>query len=227
MRIYLLFLLIFVSNVSAYNLDKDPDVVSLEGEKMELLVVQPATVYATKNGGRRLGVYPVDTKLQLLAMTDKGYKVKGQATHSLVTGWLSPKNLASKDPKFIENLRKHYEREMQIRELIANSEVAIGMTSDEVVQAIGDPTKKESKQTKDGMTGKWEYSKGRERKMYTTTVDPGTGQIYRKFSHLIYEETEKLTLEFEDAVVSSIASMENAGVPNVKIIVPPVIFSYY
>ncbi|MFD2277332.1 hypothetical protein ACFSQZ_12700 [Rubritalea spongiae] len=216
-----------VSPVYASNLDKDAEVVSLEGEKIELLVVEPATVFATKKGGRRLGVYPIDTKLQLLGMTDKGYKVKGQATHSLVTGWVSPSKLAAKDPKFIENLKKHYEREMQIRELIANSEVAIGMTAAEVAQAIGEPTKKESKQTKDGMTGTWEYSKGRERKMYTNTVDPSTGQVYRKFSHIVYEETEKLTIEFEDDVVSSIASMENAGVPNVKVIVPPVIFGYY
>jgi hypothetical protein len=227
MRFCLLFILLLSTKLLASNLENDPEVVYFEAERMELLVIQPATVFATKKGGRRLGVYPVDTKLQLLGMTDKGYKVKGQAKHSLVTGWVAPRNLASKDPKFIENLQKHYAREMQIRELIANSEIAIGMTTDEVVQSIGKPTKKESKQTKDGVSGKWEYSKGRERKNYTTTVDPRTGQVYRRFSHLTYEETEKLTLEFEDNVVTSIASMENAGVPSVKIIVPPVIFGYY
>lgn len=227
MRTTLFVFLLVLSKVTASSWNSDPEVVVLEGKKMELLVVQPATVFATKKGGRRLGVYPVDTKLQLLEMTDKGYKVKGKATHSLVTGWVSPKNLASKDPQFVENLKKFYEREMQIRELIANSEVAIGMTSEEVAKSIGEPTKKESKQTKDGFTGTWEYSKGREKKNYTTVIDPATGLAYRRFSHMSYEESEKLTLEFKDKVVTSISSMENAGMPNVKIIVPPVIFGFY
>ena len=208
-------------------LENDPEVVSMEGAQIELQVVQAASVFATKKGGRRLGVYPVETKLALLAITDKGYKVKGQATHSLVTGWVSPKNLTAADPEFVENLKRHYEREMQIRALIANKEVAIGMTVDEVQQSIGQPTKKESKLTKDGQRGTWEFSEGREQKHYINTVDPRTGQVYRQFSHVTYEETNKLTIEFEDDIVTSISSMENAGVPRVKIIVPPVVFGYY
>ena len=227
MKTCFLVIVLFVTPLHASLIGNDPEVVYFEDARMELLVIEPTTVFATKNGGRRLGVYPVDTKLKLLAMTDKGYKVKGKATHSLVTGWVSPKKLASTDPKFIENLKKHYERVRQIRVLIANNEVAIGMTVSEVQKSIGEPTKKQSKQTKEGRSGTWDYSKGREQKHYTNTMDPRTGQVFRQFSHVTYEETDKLTIEFKNELVTSISRMQNAGVPSVKIIVPPVLFRYY
>ena len=208
-------------------LDNDPEVVFFEAnDEMILLVVKEATVFATKKGGSNLGTYPVDTKLRLLGMTDKGYKVKGKAKHSLVTGWVSPKNLASKQPKFVEELKQYYERELAIRELIANKEVAIGMTIDEVEQSVGQPTKKESRITKDGRTGKWEFIKGKEQKHYTNTVDPRTGQVFRRFSHVTIEEQEKLTIEFENNVVTAISSLENNSAGNIRIIVPPIIFGF-
>ncbi|PQJ28926.1 hypothetical protein [Rubritalea profundi] len=208
-------------------LDNDPEVVFFEAnDEMILLVVKEATVFATKKGGSNLGTYPVDTKLRLLGMTDKGYKVKGKAKHSLVTGWVSPKNLASKQPKFVEELKQYYERELAIRELIANKEVAIGMTIDEVEQSVGQPTKKESRITKDGRTGKWEFIKGKEQKHYTNTVDPRTGQVFRRFSHVTIEEQEKLTIEFENNVVTAISSLKNNSAGNIRIIVPPIIFGF-
>jgi len=207
-------------------LEDDPDVVYFEDSGMEFLVLQPTTVFATKKGGRRLGVYPIDTRLRLLAMTNQGYRVKGKAKHSLVSGWVSPKNLASKDLGFVESLKKHYEREMQIRKLVASKEVAIGMTIMEVQRSIGDPTKKQSRVTKDGRSGSWEFVKAKEQKHYTTTVDRQTGQAFRRFSHVTLEETEKLTVEFVNNVVTAISSLEDNGVGNLKIIVPPVIFTY-
>lgn len=212
---------------TASKLDSDPEVVFFdEKDPMVLLVVKPSTVFATKKGGRRLGAYPVDTKVKLLGMTDKGYMVKGKAKHSMVTGWVSPQNLASTDPKFIKNLKSHYKREMEIRELIAHQEIAIGMTVEEVGRSIGKPTKEESRVTKDGRSGKWEFAKGKEKKHYTNTVDPRTGQVFRRFSHVTFEETEKLTVEFENDLVTAISSMKNNGVANVKIVVPPIIFAY-
>jgi hypothetical protein len=208
-------------------LDSDPDVVFFDpNDEMILLVVKESTVFATKKGGRKLGVYPVDTKLRLLGMTDKGYKVRGKAKHSLVTGWVSPRNLASKQPKFVEELKQHYERALEIRELIANKKVAIGMTIDEVEQSVGQPTKKESRVTKHGRSGKWEFIKGKEQKHFTNTVDPRTGQVFRRFSHVTIEEEEKLTVEFENNVVTAISSLENNSPDNIRIIVPPIIFGF-
>lgn len=218
-----------IGGVEARLLDSDPDVIYMEriAEKpMEFLVVKPATIFATKNGGRRLGAYPVDTRVKLLAMTDKGYKVQGEAAHGKVIGWVSPKNLASKDPKFVENLKKFYERELVVRELIKNKEVAIGMSVSEVAEALGDPTRKETKVTKDGQTGKWAWVDIEEVKHYRYVTDPRTGNSYRQLSHVTTEERGKMEVEFEKGLVSSIAKMEDSGPGKVRVVVPPVIFGF-
>ena len=207
-------------------LNNDPDVVYFEGKKTVLLVVKPATVFASKNGGRRMGAFPVDTKVELLAMTDKGYKVKGKAQHGMVTGWVSPRNMASRDPQFVANLKAHYTRSLEIQKIIAAKEVAIGMTVDEVKQSIGKPTKQESRLTKDGRSGKWEFVKSEEQKHYVNSIDRKTGQIFRRYSHTTQEVREKLTVEFEKDVVTAISSLKDDSAGNVKIVVPPVIFRF-
>lgn len=210
-------------------LNNDPDVVYMEevaGKPIEFIVIKEAGVFATKNGGRRLGTYPVDTKLTLLALTDKGYKVQGMANHGKVSGWVSPRYLASKDPKFVENLKKYYERELVVRELIKNNEVAIGMSPEEVSKALGEPTRKETKITKEGQTGKWAYVDVEEVKHYRYITDPRTGATYRQLSHVTTEEKGRLEVEFEKGLVASISKMEDKGPGQVKIVVPPIIFGF-
>ena len=57
-----------------------------------------------------------------------------------VSGWVSPRLLGSKDKDFVENLKKVYERQKVVRELIAKHEVAIGMSVEEVGASLGKPT---------------------------------------------------------------------------------------
>lgn len=210
-------------------LNSDPEVVYFDEEDtITFLVVKQSSVYSSKKGkeSRKLGTFPVDTKVILLGMTDKAYKVKGKAKHSVVSGWVSPKRLASTRPEFVQELKKYYERELAIRELIANQEVAIGMTIEEVQKSLGAPSKKESRLTKEGRSGKWEFIKTKEKKHYTNSVDPRTGQVFRRFSHVTVEELENLTVEFENNVVTAISSKEDNSVGSAKIVVPPVIFAY-
>jgi len=215
--------------VEARLLDNDPDVVYLEdvsSDAMDLLVVKPTTIFATKKGGRKLGSYPLDTKVRLLAMTDKGYKVSGNATHGKVSGWVSPQNLASKDPKFVETLKKFYERELTVRELIKNKEVAIGMAVEEVRASLGEPTRKETKVTKDGQTGKYAYVDIEEVKHYRYLRDPRTGGTYKQLSHITTEERGKIEIEFEKGLVTSISKSEDNGPGKVRIVVPPIVFGF-
>lgn len=227
MKLHLFVCVFLLCQIARAGIDDAPDVVMLEADdQMQLMVLEPTVVYATKKGGRRLGVYPVQTKLMLLGMTQRACKVKGKAKHSKVTGWVSPKQLAAKEPEFVKSLQNHYKREMEIRELIAKKEVAIGMTLAEVRRSIGDPTKKESRLTKDGSSGTWEYTKSEERKHYTTHRDLASGQIYRRFSHVTQEVSEQLKLEFEKDVITAISTLEDQGAGNIRIVVPPVIFGW-
>ena len=61
-------------------LDSEPDVVYTEeftDKKIELLAIEPGVVYATKNGGRKLGVLKKNTKATLVGFTERAYKIQG------------------------------------------------------------------------------------------------------------------------------------------------------
>ncbi|MBK1831607.1 hypothetical protein JIN77_12785 [Verrucomicrobiaceae bacterium R5-34] len=210
-------------------LNNDPDVIYLNehiNRTIHLLVIKPATIYATKKGGRKLGTFSPDTKVELIAITDRAYRVKGQATHAGVSGWISPQLVASKDKNFIVNLKKLYERQMAVKELIANHEVAIGMTLSEVRQSLGQPTETEVKQTREGESGQWDFVVTEEQKHYRTIRDPSTGGIYRQLSHITTEERSRTTIEFDNNTVTSVTRKKNNGPGRVRIIPAPVIFHW-
>jgi len=210
-------------------LNSDPDVVYTEeftDKKIELLVLKPATVYATKKGGRKLGVLKVDTKVTLIGLTGKAYKIRGTATHGGVSGWVSPKALGSKDRDFVENFKKVYERQKVVRDLIARHEVAIGMSVEEVGASLGKPTKTKVRQTIKGKTGVWEFIQYEEQDHYQTVRDPLTGRVFRQYSHTTKEELGKIVLEFEGEVVTAIEETENNEGGKVKIVAPPLVFGW-
>ena len=210
-------------------LNSDPDVVYTEeftDKKIELLVLKPATVYATKKGGRKLGVLKVDTKVTLIGLTGKAYKIRGTATHGGVSGWVSPKALGSKDRDFVENFKKVYERQKVVRDLIARHEVAIGMSVEEVSASLGKPTKTKVRQTIKGKTGVWEFIQYEAQDHYQPVRDPLTGRVFRQYSHPTKEELGKIVLEFEGEVVTAIEETENNEGGKVKIVAPPLVFGW-
>lgn len=230
----LLLIVTFLLPVSAAphksRLDTDSEVIYINehlDRTIHLMVAQPTEVFSTKNGGRKLGTFPVDTKVELLAIGGgNAYRVKGKAKHSVVSGWVSPKLLASKDKDFIANLKQLYDRQMIVKELIATQDVAIGMTLDEVKKSLGEPTTTEVKQTRKGDSGQWDYIISIEEKHYRTLVDSRTGQAYRQLSHVTTEEKERTTIEFENNVITTVTRKKNNGPGKVRIIPVPVIFGW-
>lgn len=207
-------------------LNDDPDVVYVEeftDKKIELLVVKPGYVFSSKKGGSKRGVLKVDSKVTLLGITEKAYKIRGVTKKGGVSGWVSPKALGSKDKDFVANFKKIYERQKIVRELIAKHEVAIGMSTDEVAASVGKPTKTKVRQTAKGKTGKWEFIKFEEEDHYNLVRDPFTGRVFRQFSHTTKEEVGKLVVEFENEVVTAIEESENQGEGKVRIINPPLL----
>lgn len=210
-------------------LDSEPDVVytkEFTDKAIELLAIKPGVVYSTKKGGRKLGVLKTNTKVKLVGFTERAYKIQGQATHAGVSGWVSPKALASKDKDFIDNLKKVYDRQLEVRELIANHEVAIGMSMDEVGAAMGKPTKTKIRRTAKGQSGKWEFIEYEEVGHYQYVRDNTTGQVFRQLTHTTREELSKLVIEFENDVVTAIEESENNDGGGVKIVGPPIVFGW-
>lgn len=212
-------------------LDNDPEVVYLEqytSIPIKFLTVESTALYASKKGksSRKLGTLSTGTSVQLLAMNENAYRISGKGKYGQIKGWVSPKSLASQDPKFVENLKKLYVRQMKVQNLIKNKQVAIGMSLSEVLQSLGEPTKKEDKVTKDGRSGKYEFIQFDEQKHYRYVTDQRTGRVYRQLSHVTTEEKSNITVEFENNVVTAITAKEDKGPGKINIIVPPIILGY-
>ena len=230
---FLLFSFTLVATLGAERtslLDQDKDVVYMNrtvDEPIELLVIKEAPIYADKNGNRLLGHVKVDQTVVLQAMNDKAYRVSAKTGGNKVVGWVAPWAFASKDPDFVENLKKLYERELEVQALIELGEVAIGMTMDEVSQVLGTPTKTTIRVTNKGRSGTWEFIDYEEIIHYNYFNDPISGSVYKQYSHTTKEEKGKTTIEFEDDLVTAIEHTEDRGnAGRVKVVVPPIVLHW-
>ena len=210
-------------------LDSDPEVVYLAQtlkEPILLKVTTEASVFSDKDGRQRLGTLKANQTVQLEAITEKIYRVRGQGTRDGISGWVAPWAFSAENPAFTENLRKFYRRQIEVQKLIAARQVAVGMSLDEVTLALGKPTQTKVRKTEAGQSGTWEYIDYEDVKNYITEVDRATGAAYRRLVSVTRVEKSKTTVEFENEWVTAIEESEDRRGNNVKIIVPPVIFPW-
>lgn len=206
-------------------LNSDPDVVYLEEiftKKLELKVLKAAPLYVNKDGGSKLGTLVAGQMAEVLAITDKAFRVRGQGKHGKMAGWVGTWAFELPDDNFEKNMKAFYERQMKVNELIGKGQVVLGMTMREVGLVLGEPNKTSIRQTADGQIGRWEFIVVDEIRNYATHVDPYTGQTYRTLVSVTQEEKEKTVVEFKDGhVVALEESINNRG--NLRIILPRVV----
>lgn len=209
-------------------LDSDPTVVYLDQtitKPIELKVIKEAPVFSDKEGRNRLGTLKANQTVRVEAITEKIYRVRGQGTREGISGWVAPWAFSSTDPDFVANLKQLYERQIQVQNLIAANQVAVGMTLDEVSLSKGKPTKTSLRKTATGQSGSWEFIDYEDVKNYTTVID-GNGNAYRQLASITRVEKGKTVVEFENDVVSAVVENEDNQGGNVKIIIPPLIFRW-
>ena len=208
----------------------EEDVVYVEEfstEKIKLKVEKPGIVYSTKKGGRNYGVLKTGTEVELVSFTDRAYYVRGKREGNVgVSGWVTPKAFSAKDPKFIDKLKQVHTRQLLIRELIENKEVAMGMTPDEVAKIYPKPTKTKVRRSAKGQTQVWEMIEYEEQNHYAMVRDPVTGILFRQLTHTTNEEVSKVEVEFENGYVTAIEESENNGPRKRTIVAAPIIFAW-
>lgn len=208
-------------------LNSDPEVVYLEeivNPPIKLKVIKRAPVYADKEGNRRLGYLKANQTVDLEGMTSKVYRVRGQGTHNGIAGWVAPWAFSHHEEDFVAKLKKLYERQILVTEIIEANGIALGMTLDEVAQSRGKPSKTSVRRTTEGESGTWEFVDYDNVKHYITRIDPVSGQAFRQLSHITREEKGKSVIEFENGLVTALEETENNSGGGVKIVVPPLVF---
>lgn len=226
----LLFTLIIAGPAMGQFDEPEEDVVLVKEfapDGIELKVEKPGIVYATKKGGRSRGTLKTGTKAELVSFTDRAYFVRGTRTDNLgVFGWVTPAAFTTKDPDFVEKLKKVHKRQLLVRELIANEEVALGMTPEEVSQIYPEPTKTKVRRNAKGQTQVWEMIEYDEINHYATIRHPTTGVLFRQITHTTREEISKVVVEFENGYVTAIEESKNNGPRRPTMVGAPIVFAW-
>lgn len=183
----------------------EPGTFSVEGmtPKPVVLKVQlEAPVYPISKFQGALGSFAPGTLVTLIAMSDTAYRVRGRARHGDVAGWVRQTEVLSADPNLATNLKKLYERTQKVAELIEKHQVALGMTSKEVRESLGKPSRTSAKVNANGKEEKLEFSIY-DKVPQTTQGVNAFGQIVQTVVY-VRVEVGTLSVSFKDDVVSEI-----------------------
>lgn len=217
------------SRASKSLLDLEPGVVYLDQtlkKPIKLTVIKEAPVFSDKDGRNRLGTLKAGQVIPLVAMTEAVYRVRGQGTRDGISGWVAPWAFSSSDPDFVANLKKLFQRQILVQNLIAEKRIALGMTLEELSLSRGKPTKTSSRKTADGESVRWEFIEYEDVKNYVTEVDRSTGITYRRLVSVTRTEKSKTAVDFENNLITAIEESEDHQGNNTRIIVPPLVFSW-
>jgi hypothetical protein len=200
------------------------DIEDLLKKPVMLKVAQEAPIYTRSTFDQALGSMPAGTMVKLVGLSDTGFRVRGRARHGDVAGWLRMSDVVTPDPDLVKNLREMHQRQEQVEELIARRQVALGMTTEEVLASMGKPNRKSSKLSASGREEKLEYVVYERVPQYSTGLDA----FGRPIQTVVYikVETGSLSIVLKDDIVESIEETKGnpLGTGGIKIIPGPPIY---
>jgi hypothetical protein len=191
-----------------------------------LATIADAPIFYHSDLGRYLGTLKKGQIIELQAVGEAAYRVRGQAQQGQVAGWVDPKFLNPLKKDFLDNLRQNAARLDQVKALIAKNEVAINMTPEEVTQALGKPSKKTSRLDAKGREDVWEFIRYERVPQEVLGRDPAGNLI----KSVIYVKVPagKLSVTFANSLVSALEQSEGTldRAARAAIVPAPFIVSY-
>jgi hypothetical protein len=204
----------------------EPGAIGLEDilpKPLHATVMVETIIYYQSDLQRALGGMGPRTVVQIVAMKDGLFKVRGRAHHGDVAGWVKAKDLKFADPDVPEKLKAFADRHKTVEELVQKHQVAIGMTGDEVKASLGTPTRKSARITAEGREETLEFITY---KTVPQTV-PGRDRFGNPVQAVVYVKVESghLSVTLKSGAVTEI--QETQGNPlagdAAKIVPAPVV----
>lgn len=199
----------------------------LEGLLAKEVVVRVTTAvpaYGTLQGDRWLGNLVPDQRAVLLAVSERAYRVRAKAQQGQVAGWVAKSAVAGLPADFETKLEAYHARHEAVQELIENHQIALGMTLSEVVESVGPPDKRSSKVTAGGRSDSLEFI-SYERVPQNGIAYDSFGRPYTTTQY-IEVESGRVTVDFNNDLVTSISESEGIDLPAGPVVVPPPVFLY-
>ncbi len=191
---------------------------------MKLKVLEPAPAYFDLTSNRYVGTLRTPQIVEVQAISDKAYRIRGNAQQGQILGWVDPAYLQEIPKDVLESLRKSEERRRTVAELIARNDVALGMTTDEVTLSLGRPQKKSSRASKDkALEQVWDYVKYELIPQSTNVIGPGG--VASVATTYVRTPVGRLTVTFQDGLVESLDQSEGTVLTGneTTIVAPPIV----
>jgi hypothetical protein len=191
-----------------------------------LATIADAPIYYHNDLARYLGTLKKGQVIELQAITDTAYRVRGMAQQGQVAGWVDPKYLNPLKKDFLDNLKQNAARRQEVLALIAKNEVAINMTPEEVQQSLGKPSKKTSRLDAKGREDVWEFVRYERVPQEIIGQDPA-GNLVRSITY-IKVPVGRLTITFANKLVAALEQTEGSleRDARAKIVAAPFVVGY-
>ena len=175
---------------------------------VKLAITADAQIFYKIDLERYLGTLKRGQLVEVQAISDGAYRVRGAARQGQVAGWVDPKFLSPLKPEFIESVHQNAARKAEVDALIAKNEAAINMTPGEVSRALGKPGKKTSRLDAQGRDETWEFIRY-ERVPQEVTGYDRTGRLVRSIVY-VKVPAGKLSVSFHNNLVSALEQSEGS-----------------
>ena len=190
---------------------REPGAVYLEDflkTPVKLTTTEDTAIYYQSDLRRYLGTIRRGEPVELQAVGEGVYRVRGKAQQGQVAGWVQAESLTALKAEFLTNLRRNAARKAEVDALIAKNEVAINMTPEEVTLALGKPSGKTSRLDAQGRADTWEFVRYERVPQEVTGYD----RFGRLISSVVYVKVPngKLSVSFEDNLVSALEQSEGS-----------------
>jgi hypothetical protein len=189
---------------------------------LTLRLEKKVPIYYQVSLDRLLGALVAPRDILLEGLSPEAFRVRGMAAHGeVVVGWVRKADMPL-EPELLENLRKLWERQKVVNEMVESHQVALGMTGSEVKASLGEPTRKNSRLDGAGREEILEYVVF-DRVPQVQTLRDVYGRLYQEV-YYIKVETGSLKITLKDDTVTSIEEAKGNPLGNggVKIVPPPI-----
>jgi hypothetical protein len=208
---------------------REPGAIYLEDflkTPVKLATLAETPVFYTSDMARYLGTIRKGDLVELQAVGENVYRVRGKAQQGQVAGWIDAAKVTPLRQDFLDGLRRNAARKAEVDALIAKNEVAINMTPEEVTLALGKPSKKTSRLDAHGREEMWEFVRY-ERVPQEVTGYDRAGRLVSSITY-VKVPNGKLAVTFANNLVNALEQTEGTfdRAARVKIVTAPYVVAF-
>ena len=191
-------------------------------QPVRLTTLADTSIFYQSDLGRYLGTIRKGQIVELQAVGEKAWRIRGKAQQGQVAGWVPATALSPLRQDFLDNLRQNALRKTEVDALIQKNEVAVNMTPDEVSKALGKVSKKTSRLDANGREEIWEFIRYKTVPQEIQGYDRD-GRLYTRINY-VKVPNGKLAVTFQNNLVSALEQSEGTfdRDARVKIVASPI-----